>query len=629
MCGICGILNFDPGHHVRKTLLVSMRDLMAHRGPDDAGIYLNKNIGLGHRRLSIIDISRGHQPMCNEDETLWIVYNGEIYNYLDLKNHLISKGHVFKTNSDTEVVLHAYEEFGVNCLEKLRGMFAFAIWDERKKQLFAARDRLGIKPFYYTMLSNAFLFSSEIKSMLLDPRVERRVDDEALFYYLNVRYVPGAHTMFKNIWKLQPGHYILVRKNDVKIRPYWKLNEIAMNNNRTGLPYEDEFIDILRDCIEMRLMSEVPLGVFLSGGIDSSIVVALMSKLSNNKIKTFSVGYEKDFGVNEFNYARMVAQKYDTEHYEYPITALEFYDFIPRLVWHMDEPISDPAAIPLFYLSRYAKQHVTVILSGEGADEILAGYYIYKKMLTLEKFRILPRILRENILLNLMERVLRSEKQKNYIALARLPLEQRYKGVSRAFTPQSIQRLYKHNHPYKESLDAIYESYFSDVQEVSALNRMLYVDVKTWLPDDLLMKADKMTMASSQELRVPFLDHRLVEFAFSLPSEKKLSNNSTKYLLRKIAKPLIPKPIIKREKKGFPVPINHWFRGDLNKFSREVLLDPSGACRDFFDPGYISSLLENHTNGRADFSENIWNLLVFEYWHNNFIKPDTFGKHRS
>jgi asparagine synthase (glutamine-hydrolysing) len=370
----------------------------------------------------------------------------------------------------------------------------------------------------------------------------------------------------------------------------------------------------------MRLMSEVPLGVLLSGGIDSSMVVALMSKIADQQIKTFSVGYEQDYGINEFSYARIVARKFGADHHEIPISTQDFYSFLPRLVWHLDEPISDPATIPLFFLAEFSRKSVTVVLSGEGADEILAGYYIYKKMLLMEQFRKIPKAIRETLIINLLHSVFKSEKHRKYLNLARLPLEERYRGVSRAFQNNSLKQLLKSNLPFQGSLNHHYSQYYDRVGKAHPLNKMLYVDLKNWLPDDLLMKADKMTMAASQELRVPFLDHRLVEFAFSLSPKEKINGDSTKHLLRKIAAEILPQEIIKREKKGFPVPINHWFRGDLNQIASEVLLDSSSVCAQYFDLSYISSLLNEHGNGLQDYSENIWNLIILDFWHKTFMK---------
>jgi asparagine synthase (glutamine-hydrolysing) len=619
MCGICGILNFDKNLTIDEQLLLSMRDLMVHRGPDDAGIYLNGNIGMAHRRLSIIDRSGGAQPMTGSEGSTSIVYNGEIYNYLELKQRLSKEGIHFDTNSDTEVILKAYEKYGHDCLRHLRGMFAFAIWDGKRNELFAARDRLGIKPFYYTVLKEAFIFASEIKALLIHPEVESQIEPRALYNYLNLRYVPGPDTMFRGIRKLQPGHCLIVNQGQIRVRCYW---DLGPNDNHQRSHAEnrlEEFTDLLEDCVRTHLMSEVPLGVFLSGGIDSSIVVALMSRISEQRIKTFSVGYEQDYGVNEFQYARLVAEKYHTDHYEHPISSQDFFEFMPRLVWHMDEPISDPASVPLFFLSQFAKQHVTVVLSGEGADELLAGYYIYKKMLMIEDFRKLPASLIFSLALKVVSVFLMNEKLRDYISMAQVPLEDRYHGVSKAFKPSSLSQLLNTEINNQVGLNELYRDYYSRVKDMTPLSRMLYIDKKTWLPDDLLMKADKMTMAASQELRVPFLDHKLVEYAFSLPETDKIKRGTTKYLLRQVAKNLVPDVVVNRPKKGFPIPIQQWFRDDLNGIAHEILARPNSACRDYFRIDFIHRMLKDHQAGHVDYSENIWNLLVFEYWHSRFI----------
>ena len=612
MCGICGIVYFDKEREVDRSILEKMTRVMVHRGPDDGGFYLNRNVGLGHRRLSIIDVSGGHQPMSNEDSTVWIVYNGEMYNYLELQDDLIKKGHRFRTQSDTETIIHAYEEFGEKCLEKFRGMFSFAIWDENRQQIFAARDRIGKKPFYYTEIDGTLLFGSEIKSILQHPIFKREVDPLALDLYLTLRYVPGPLTMFKNIQKLQPGNYLISKNGNLSSHEYWDISNGCGTESVKREEYLDAFTTLVEECVRIRLMSEVPLGVFLSGGIDSSFIVAMMSKMVEKPIKTFSVGYEKDYGTNEFNFAQMTARRYKTEHYELNIKSKDFYDFIPKLVWYLDEPISDPAAIPLFFLSEFAKQWITVVLSGEGADEILAGYYIYKKMLWLNRFQCVPKLIREELLLRILKKIFWNEKWKRYLKLANLPLTKRYHSVSNAFSSEAKGALFPLSKDFDGHLENLFDDHYKKVNTWHDLNKMLYVDLKVWLPDDLLMKADKMTMATSMELRVPFLDHKLVEFAFSLPVNLKLKGNTTKYLLREAGKDLLPTPILYRKKKGFPVPISEWFKGELNRIARETLLQSESACRDYFNPGVIDLILKRQTEGKNDFSEQIWNLLVFE-----------------
>ena len=620
MCGICGVVHFERERKVDRHILEKMTNVMVHRGPDDKGYYVKDHVGFGHRRLSIIDLSEGHQPMSNENSTVWIVFNGEIYNYLELRAQLMERGHQFKTNSDTETIIHAYEEFGEKCLELLRGMFAFAIWDENRQQIFAARDRIGEKPFYYTEVDGTFIFSSEIKSILQFPSFRKEIELSALDLYLSLRYVPGPLTMFKGILKLQPGHYLILKGNRLSIHEYWDVPNNLGKVSRNEEECHHRFLTLLEECIRMRLMSEVPLGVFLSGGIDSSLVVALMSAMTDIPIKTFSVGYETDFGTNEFDYARMVVEKYHTEHYELRIGSRDFYDFIPKLVWYLDEPIADAATIPLFFLSEFAKQWITVVLSGEGADEILAGYYIYKKMLWLQKLQYVPKTIRENLLLGIFRSIFYKERHKRYLKLIQHPLAEKYYGVSNSFSLDSKRVLFPLCENTRGNLERFFEGYYERVNEWSDLNKMLYVDLKIWLPDDLLMKADKMTMAASMELRVPFLDHELVEFAFSLPDRFKINGNSTKYLLREVGEKLLPTPIIHREKRGFPVPLSQWLKGDLNQVAKETLLGPLSACRDYFDPEAIKSILNRHRAKDEDLSEQIWNLLVFEFWCRGYMR---------
>ena len=615
MCGICGIVSFAAVNAVRSEDLLAMRDCMVHRGPDAAGGFVNGTVGLGHRRLSIIDISTGHQPMTNEDGTVVIVYNGEIYNYQDIRNDLLAKGHVFATRSDTEVIVHAYEEFGERCVDHFRGMFAFALWDSRRRCLFAARDRLGKKPFYYAQWGNTFLFASEIKAILAHPAARREVDDESLNLYFGFRYVPGPRTMFRGITKLQPGHTLMVTVEEVRTQRYWDINEISTRS----VPLEEAqegFVSLLKESVRMRLMSEVPLGVFLSGGVDSSAIVALMSEMVADPIRTFSVGYAGDAAENEFEYARMVAIRYRTDHHEFRLTADDFLGFLPKLVWHLDEPIADASTIPLYYISKLAKEHVTVVLSGEGADELLGGYYIYKKMLLLESMRSFPGT---SLLAGLAAGAARfsgNRKLERYAAMIQQPLEERYAGVANALNDAERTALFGGRPP--SSRGAVTREYYDRVGQREPLNRMLYLDTKVWLPDDLLMKADKMTMATSVELRVPFLDHRLVEYAASLPVSYKVHGNETKYLLKRAMESRLPHEVLYRPKKGFPVPISRWFREKAGSL-REVLLDPGSASRQFFVPAVLEGLIRQHEKQQQDMSDVLWPFLVFEYWHKVYI----------
>jgi asparagine synthase (glutamine-hydrolysing) len=625
MCGICGIVNFNRDEPVDRQALQSMTDALAHRGPDDEGTFRDANVGLGHRRLSIIDLSGGKQPIYNEDSSAVIVFNGEIYNYAGLMADLAARGHLFRTRSDTETILHSYEEYGSQCVQRLRGMFAFAIWDRRQNRLLLARDRLGIKPLYFYRDCNFFAFASEIKALLESPSVPRELDTEALDLYLSLRYVPGPRTMFKDIFKLQPGHTLLLDEGGIHIQKYWDVPYHPLPG-RTPADYLAEFEQLLEESVRLRLMSEVPLGVFLSGGLDSSSILAVMSKITGGeRIKTFSVGYEassvQEEESNEFYYARMAAKAFGAEHHEFRVSAPDFGDFIPDLVWHLDEPLADPSCIPLYFLSKLARKHVTVILSGEGADEILAGYGIYRKMLALEEFYQFVAPLSAP-LAPLLGHLMPGEARRSYLRMSGLPLEIRYRGVSRAFRPELKEQLLADClcDESQERLNDLFLPYYRHVQRAAPLDRMLYADTKVWLPDDILMKADKMTMANALELRVPFLDHRLVEFAAAVPPKLKLNGSSGKFLLRRSMQEVLPKPILQRPKKGFPVPTEQWLRIPLKDLTHDVLLAPDSACRLYLNAAVLERIVMEHERGLANRDQEIWTLMIFEYWHRLFLE---------
>ena len=619
MCGICGIVKFHADDAVSPGLLEAMTDRISHRGPDDFGYFREGPVGLGHRRLSIIDLGGGKQPIFNEDGSIVIVFNGEIYNYAELTAELVACGHVFKTRSDTETIVHAYEEYGDDCVTRFRGMFAFALWDRRKQRLLLVRDRLGIKPVYYYHGRESLVFASEIKSLLEAPGIPREVDETALNLYLSLRYVPGPRTMFKEIFKLQPGHLLVVDSSGVHVRPYW---DIKYNSAPpSGLDAVGEFDRMLEESVRLRLISEVPLGVFLSGGLDSSAILAVMSKIHKGEpIKTFSVGYESADGRedenNEFQYARQAARAFGAEHHEFRLSAPDFCDFIPQLVWHLDEPLADPSCIPLYFIAKLARQYITVVLSGEGADEVLAGYYIYRKMLAIENLRRIPGA---GSIAGGLARILPGGKFQNYLRMAGMPLSERYRGVSRGFYPALQGRLMGRDARPDEPLDQVYDPYFQAVSQAHPLNRMLYVDDKVWLPDDLLLKADKMTMANALELRVPFLDHKLVEFAAQLPVSMKQKGGTGKVLLRRSMQNILPHSILDRPKKGFPVPMLRWLSGPLKQFTRETLLAADSACRRYFDPAVVQEIVAGQEAG-ADRQQELWTLVLFEFWHRIFIE---------
>ncbi len=631
MCAICGILNFNRAEAVDPALIGTMTESLFHRGPDDCGLFADGHAGLGFRRLSIIDRSGGHQPIFNEDRSAAIVFNGEIYNYKDLAAELKSKGHVFSTRSDTETILHAWEEYGEDCVRHLRGMFAFAIWDRRARKLFIARDRVGIKPLYYYQNDRFLAFASEIKALHQIPGVPAEVDPEALDQYLSLRYVPAPRTMFRNIFCLMPGHTMVADQSGIRVRQYWDLSFPAPDISPADAL--DQFEQLLDECVDMHLVSEVPLGVALSGGLDSSAILAVMNRLRRAKggearIKTFSVGYDssdEEKASSELGYASSAADAFGAEHYEYRLSAKEFENFIPQLVWSLDQPLADPSCIPLHYVTKLAREHVTVILSGEGADEILGGYNIYDRMLAMERMK--RRIPQMTKVVSFAGRFAPSEKVRRYARMAGQSLEDAYRGVCQGFGTESLERLIgtQRMHAAERSVDELYRGYFRNVTTASSLNRMLYVDSKVWLPDDLLLKADKITMGNSLELRVPFLDHRMIEFAAALPDEMKIGPGGTKALLRRAMRGVLPGAILDRPKKGFTVPLATWLRGPLREFANDHLLASDSACRSWLDGNAVSAMLTQHERGIVDRSQEIWALLVFESWHQHFIRNKLKG----
>jgi len=626
MCAICGILNFDHSDLVDRNVVEKMTGTLVHRGPDDEGFFVEGRAGLGFRRLSIIDLRGGHQPIFNEDNSAAIVFNGEIYNYRGLAVELSSAGHTFTTRSDTETILHAYEQYGDDCVHRLRGMFAFAIWDRRRQRLFMARDRLGIKPLYYYCNARFLAFASEIKALLEIPGIPREIDAEAFDQFLSQRYVPGPRTMFKGIHRLQPGHTLTVDHTGVHIRKYWDIDYGARSSATPG-QIAASFDELLDESVRLRLISEVPLGLFLSGGLDSSAILSRLHKLTGEHgVKTFSVGYDasgrQEQEVCELEYARLAARAFGTDHHELRVSAKEFAEFIPGLVWHLDEPLADPSCIPLYFVSKLAREHITVVLSGEGADEILGGYGIYPKMLALDRInRKVPGVGRLAGQFAQFAQSTYAEPLRRYLRLAGQPLEDGYRGVCRGFGVEARRRLIGEDRMKRseQQLSEIFRGHFRAAGKASPLNRMLYVDTKVWLPDDLLLKADKMTMANGLELRVPFLDHKLVEFAAALPDASKISRHGGKSLLRKAMRGVLPKAILQRPKNGFGVPLGSWLRGPLRQFTRDHLLASDSASGSWLDRGEVKRIVEEHEQGRMDRSQEIWALLVFECWHSHFI----------
>jgi len=599
---------YDRSGRPDRYLLDRMRTVARHRGPDDYGQLLDGPVGLGFNRLSIIDLAGGHQPMSNEDGTVWIIFNGEIYNFAELRDDLAARGHRFRTHSDTETIVHGWEEYGEAVVKKLRGMFAFAIWDSRRRVLFGARDRLGIKPFYYYSDREQFAFASEIKSLLELPGVPRELNPAAVGEFLRRRYIIAPSTILRGVHKLPPGHTVRVTERGLEVKRYW---EAPLEEDRTLSAEEavERAGALLEEAVKMHLVADVPLGAFLSGGLDSSCVVGLMAKLGVGDIKTFSIGY--DSPESELAYARVVANHFHTDHHELRLDAVGFREILPKIVWHMDEPVGDTASIPLYYLSRFARQEVTVALSGEGSDEIFAGYPIYRRMLRIEAANRIPLAGWAG---RLVGRVAGDNKIRKYADMLGQPLEWRYGGVGGLFTQAQADRLLPSKQPALDGVARAYER----CRNLPALGRMSYVDLNTWLPDDLLVKADRMTMANSLELRVPFLDHHLVEFAARLPRALRLRGGVTKFLLKKWAERLLPREIVYRTKKGFPVPTKSWFRGDLAEYARETLLTGGGASRELFAASEIERLLAAHR--MEDRSEQIYSLLVLNHWKEQFAE---------
>ena len=626
MCGICGKINLD-NCPADELLLRKMTSVLSHRGPDDDGIYLKDTAALGHRRLSVIDLSpRGHQPMCNEDGTVWIVCNGEIYNFLELRQDLIGKGHVFRSKTDTETIIHLYEEYGPECLKFLQGMFAFAIWDEKDRSLFLARDRTGKKPLYYCFDGKSFCFGSEIKAILADDSFGRVPDYEAIHHYLTYQYVPSPWTAFKGIRKLLPAHYIMLRNRDMKIERYWKLSylpKLTMSENdfRQGL------IERLREAVRIRLVSDVPLGAFLSGGIDSSAIVALMAGMLKEPVKTFSIGF-REKAYNELKYARMIAEKFRTDHTEFLVEP-NAVEILPKLVWHYNEPFADASAIPTYYVSKLAREHVTVVLNGDGGDENFAGYGRY---LANEFAQRIQRLLPVPLAKAMLPFVLRlphgkdpanlSWKLKRFLQEYINPAELRNAHWLCHFTKEMKKDIYTDDFSERVSAIDSFELLFEKYREAEAgtfLDKTLYADIMMYLPDDLLTKVDVASMAHALEARSPFLDHEFMEFAARIPSELKLRNRTSKYILREALRGILPDEILFRGKMGFCVPLDHWFRNELKGMAYETLLGQRAVERGYFRKEYVKKIFDEHVAGKWNWQYHIYNLLMLELWHRQFI----------
>jgi len=627
VCGICGKMVFERGASVSPALVRAMADSIRHRGPDDDGYYFSGSVGLGFRRLSIIDLSGGHQPLSNEDGSVWIVFNGEIYNYQELRELLLTKGHVFKTNSDTEVIVHLYEEFGEGCVEKLRGMFAFAIWDDRQDVLFIARDRLGIKPLYYYLSDKALIFASEIKAILADPEVKREVDPMMIDRLLTFNFLPGEETLLRNVRKLSPGFYMVVRRNKTEIRQYWDLHP---SPSTLSLADAETQLDArLEEVVRLHMISDVPVGFLLSGGFDSTALLSIATGMTPYPISSFTVGFADAGFADERPYARLAAERFKSVHHEITITAKDFENFLPKYVWHMEEPVCEPPAVAMYYVSRLARDSVKVLISGEGGDEAFAGYPIYRNLLWLERLKkaLGPLNGSASATLSFANQFLHSHKIEKYGPLLDMPLESHYySGLSSPFRffNQHAGELYSKDFARqvtKEHSLSVIQKYLQNGGTNDLVNRMLYIDIKTWLAHDLLLKADKMTMANSIELRVPFLDHELLEFSASLPGSYKVHGSTTKYIAKRVLNKRIPREIVERKKVGFPVPYAAWLRTNLRDWLRDILLDRETLARGYFQKACIERLISEDLS-RGGYSKELFSLAVLELWHREFLKDN-------
>ena len=623
MCGIAGIVSSNRTERIEEALVHQMCEAIVHRGPDDEGLLARNNVGLGMRRLSIIDLSGGHQPIFNEDRSAWIVFNGEIYNFPELRPELEAHGHHFSTHSDTETIVHLYEEMGADCVQKLRGMFAFALWDDRRQSLLIARDRLGKKPLHYALHNEKLYFASEIKSILTVRPELAEVNRAALMQYMYLGYVPDPATAFSKIHKLPPGHLLEFQHGELRVRKYWDLPEYGTHASMSEEECLEEMEARLAEATRIRLISDVPLGALLSGGTDSSTIVALMARASSRPVKTFAIGFRQaDF--DESQYARLVAQKFATEHHEL-ILEPDVVASLEKLTSSMEEPFSDPSILPTYFVSCLARQHVTVALSGDGGDELFAGYTRYGIQQRRQAAALIPkgawRFYRER-LFPLLPKAMRGRQFSYNLSL---PWQERYADevcLIPAFERDMPLLSPEFRATIAESGDPqdILLQLFANAPASDPISKMLYVDTKTYLVEDILTKVDRMSMLTSLEVRVPILDHTFVEWVTSLGPEWKMRDGKQKYIFRKLAERVgVPREVLYRPKRGFALPLVHWTRNEMKDLILGVLLDPCTLQRGYLDPKGVRHLLDEHMSGKRNHSGRVWRLLLFELWHRNFL----------
>lgn len=625
MCGIVGTVNRSGP--IQRDVLEAMNRAIIHRGPDEDGFYVKDNVGLAMRRLSIIDLAGGQQPIHNADKTKWIVFNGEIYNFHELRTDLEKRGHRFYTNSDTEAIIHLYDEYGKDCVQHLRGMFAFAIWDDKEKELFIARDRVGKKPLLYSHWQNGdLIFGSEFMAMLQHPAITRDIDHEAIDAYLSFLCVPAPLTAYKEIRKLEPAHWLSWKNGEIKTERYW-LPDFSKKIKINEEDAIEETTRILRESTKLRMISEVPLGAFLSGGVDSSTIVALMAQESSQPVKTFSIGFEEQ-DYSELKYAKRVAEHVGAEYHEF-IVKPDALEVLPTLVEHYGEPYADSSAIPTFYVSKETRQYVTVALNGDGGDESFAGYERYAAMQIAEKLAKFPgNLVRQAVGFPLKFaptselKKTRIRDAKRFITAAKLPTTERYYKWQSSFNRQAKQEMYTDEFADNvRSFDASgsLEKWFNSANGSGILDSTMLVDQMTYLPNDLLVKVDIASMANSLEARSPFLDHKVIEFAASLPESIKMKRFKNKDLLKKVAAKLVPAEVIYRRKMGFGVPIGNWFRGEMKGFLKEILLSESSLKRGIIKPEIITRYVDEHLSSKRDHAHQLWTLMMLELWFKRFI----------
>ncbi len=610
MCGFVGCIH-NKKNTIDEQLFKNMNAVITHRGPDDEGYYFDEHINFGFRRLSIIDVESGHQPLSYENERYWIIFNGEVYNYIELRKELEEQGYTFATDSDTEVIIALYSSLKEEAVKKLRGMFGFLIWDKLEKKLFGARDHFGIKPFFYATKDDTTYFASEKKSILL--AMDGKLDHDSLQNYLSFQYVPEPNTMTADIHKLEPGHYFTKKPGcKMNIQCYWKpkFNPVHTEESK----FITDIRNVLMDSVNVHMRSDVPVGSFLSGGIDSSIIVSI-AKQFNPKLKTFSVGFERD-GFSEINVAQETAEALNLENISYVISPQEYMKELPKIIWHMDDPLADPAAIPLYFVAREARKQVTVVLSGEGADELFGGYNIYREPESLKMFNHMPRPLK-SVLKQLSAILPDGVKGKSFLERGVTPLEERYIGNAKMFEEAEKQQLLKNYSPNLE-YSKVTEAVYKQSAGYDPVAKMQHLDMHTWLRGDILLKADRMTMANSLELRVPFLDKEVFDVASRIPMDLKIANNTTKYILRKAAEGIVPDHVLNRKKLGFPVPIRHWLKDEMNEWAKNIIR--TSATDHIFNKQEVLNLLEEHCANKKDNSRKIWTILVFMIWHQIYIE---------